>query len=69
MHESTRASGGLLLFWQRPLAIQLRDKDKNFIDVTMGDGTDKVCRFTGFYGEPKWEDKHLPWSCLRDLHQ
>lgn len=69
MHESTRASGGLLLFWQRPLAIQLRDKDKNFIDVTVGDGTDEVWRFTWFYGEPKWEDKHLSWSCLRDLHQ
>ena len=69
VHESNGASGGLLLFWRRPLAIQLRDKDKNFIDVTVGDGTDEVWRFTGFYGEPKWEDKHLSWSCLRDLHQ
>jgi hypothetical protein len=24
-------------------------------------------RFTGFYGEPAWDDKHLSWSCLRDL--
>ena len=69
VHESNGASGGLLLFWRRPVSIQLRDKDKNFIDVTVGDGTDEVWRFTGFYGEPKWEDKHLWWSCLRHLHQ
>ena len=69
VHESTGASGGLLLFWQRPLAIQLRDKDKNFIDVTVGDGTDEVWRFTWFYGEPKWEDKHLSWGYIRSLYK
>ena len=22
----------------------------------------------GFYGEPRWQDKHLTWQCLRDLN-
>lgn len=26
-------------------------------------------RFTGFYGEPHWEDKHLSWEALRNSYQ
>lgn len=68
VQESNGASGGLLLFWRNPATIQFRDKSKNFIDVIVGDGTNELWRFTGFYGEPKWEEKHLSLACLRDLH-
>ena len=68
VQESVGASGGLLLFWCSPVVIHIRDKSKNFIDVTVGTGPDETWRFTGFYGEPKWEDKQLSWGYLRTLH-
>jgi hypothetical protein len=67
--ESVGASGGLILYWRNPFVIQVRDKTKNFIDVVVGESTDEAWRFTGFYGEPEWEDKHLSWGYIRNLYQ
>ena len=36
--------------------------------MNVGTGQDNVWRFTGMYGEPRWQDKHLIWQRLRDLH-
>lgn len=49
-------SGGLHLFWRSPVVMQLKGKTKNFIDVSVGSGSDDEWRFTGFYGEPRWEE-------------
>lgn len=68
VYESDGASGGLLLTWRSPVVIETLNIEKNFIDAVVGGATDEKWRLTGFYGEPKWEDKHLSWSYLRDLH-
>lgn len=67
--ESVGASGGLILFWRNPVVIHIKDKTKNFVDATVGAPTDVKWRLTGFYGEPRWEDKHFSWGYLCDLFQ
>ena len=57
--ESDGRSGGLLLLWKKDVKISLRFKGRNFIDVNVEHGLDYVWRFTGLYGEPRWQDKHL----------
>jgi hypothetical protein len=61
-------SGGMLLFWKKEMQITLCHKCKNYIDAKIGCGLENVWSFTGLYGEPRWQDKHLTWQCLRDLH-
>jgi hypothetical protein len=65
--RSEGRSGGLILFWKE-VGVELRFKCKNYIDVTIGRGLENIWRLTGVYGEPLWEDKHLTWQRLRDLH-
>lgn len=48
--------------------VSLRYKTENFIDVSIGNEHEAVWRFTGMYGEPRWQNKHLTWQRLRDLH-
>ena len=57
--RSDGSSGGLLLLWKKEVVVSLRDKAKNYIDVYIGNSQQDVWRFTGFYGEPRWQDKHL----------
>jgi hypothetical protein len=59
--------GGLLLLWKKEVVVTLRYKSENYIDVFIGVGQENIWRFTGFYGEPSWENKHLSWDRLRDL--
>uniref|UniRef100_A0A8R7V6I8 Exo_endo_phos domain-containing protein n=1 Tax=Triticum urartu TaxID=4572 RepID=A0A8R7V6I8_TRIUA len=54
-------------FWKKEVSVSLRDKNKNLIDVLIGNGANNIWRFTGLYGEPKWADKHLTWQRLREL--
>ena len=35
----------------------------------VGGPSEEQWRLTGFYGEPKWEHKHLSWGYLCGLHQ
>ena len=63
-HESDGRSGGLILMWKKEIKIVPKDITANFIDVVI-EGVNEW-RLTCFYGEPKWEDKHLSWSYLRD---
>jgi hypothetical protein len=61
-------SGGLVLFSKKEVAVELRFKCDNYIDVNIGRGVENVWRFNGMYGEPRWENKHLTWQTIRDLH-
>jgi hypothetical protein len=60
-------SGGLIIFWKKEVVLSVRDKTENFIYVFIGAGQDNIWRFTGMYGEPRWENKHLTWQRLREL--
>lgn len=66
--ESAGASGGLVLYWKNSVVIEVLAKSKNFIDVKVGTNVDEAWHLTGYYGEPKWEDKHLSWGYIKDLH-
>ena len=33
----------------------------------VGSGAENLWRLTGFYGEPRWKDKHKSWEILREL--
>jgi hypothetical protein len=66
--RSDGRSGGLLLLWKKEIHISLLYKSSNYIDVMVGVGAENVWRFTGFYGEPRWQDKQLTWQYFRDLH-
>ena len=64
--RSDGRSGGLVLFWKKEVMVTLRYKMHNYIDAYVGDSQANVWRFTGLYGEPRWQDKHLTWQTLRD---
>jgi hypothetical protein len=66
VHESDGQSGGLLMFWCTETKIKVQSVTKNFIDVVIEDDTE--WRFTGVYGEPSWNQKHITWDALRNLH-
>jgi hypothetical protein len=53
-------SGGLLLLWKTEFKISLRFKTKNFIDVNVNHSSGFVWRFTGLYGELRWQANPLP---------
>ena len=40
----------------------------NFIDGLVMEGDSVAWRLIGFHGELVWDDKHLSWSYLWDLH-
>jgi hypothetical protein len=65
--ESDGRSRGLVLFWNDENKIISEYISPNCIDVVFETANDILWRFTGFYGEPSWEDRHISWSCLRDL--
>jgi hypothetical protein len=61
-------SGGLAVFWKKEINFHLRDVSRFYIDgdVTESDGF--VWRFTGFYGEPRTDQKELSWKALQTLN-
>jgi hypothetical protein len=59
--------GGLLLLWKKDVVVSLLHKSENYIDVFIGVDQESIWRFTGFYGEPSWDKKHLSWDRLRQL--
>ena len=65
--ESDGRSGGLPLFYHRDLNITSSEVNANFIDIFIDEDSDSGWRFTGFYGEPCGERKHLSWDYIRGL--
>jgi hypothetical protein len=68
VNPSTNRSGGVLMFWKREITIQQIFSHPNYLNVKVMEGPDKVWRLTGMYGEPWWEDRHLSWDRIRNLH-
>lgn len=66
--RSDGRSGGLLLLWKKEITVSLRHKTNSYIDVFVGERQSSVWRFTGFYGEPRWQDKYKSWERLSELH-
>jgi hypothetical protein len=68
VNPSTNRSGGVMLLWRRGINIQQIFSSPNYIDVSIHESPSKIWRLTGFYGEPRWEDKYKTWDRIRDLH-
>jgi hypothetical protein len=66
VHDSDGRSGGLILMWKKEIKIVCRRVENFFIDVLVKGEQD--WRFTGFYGEPSWENKYKSWEYIRELH-
>jgi hypothetical protein len=66
VQRSDGRKGGVILFWKREVNVQLLFSAPTFIDVKVIE-SDKQWRFTGIYGEFRWQDKHLTWQRMRGL--
>ena len=60
--------GGLLLFWKKEVEVVQLELNPMFIDIKIKCGS-LLWRFTGMYGDFRWEDKHKTWDRMRRLHQ
>jgi hypothetical protein len=56
------------MFFQKDLNVTSQEVNANFIDIYVNEGGENAWRFTGFYGEPSGERKHLSWDYMRSLH-
>lgn len=69
--SSEGLSGGIGLFWTTEVLLNLIHFSKSHTDVTgrRKDGDTPVWRLTGFYGEPRPEDRHITWRLIRSLRE
>ena len=66
--SSDDLSGGIGLFWKAEVIVELKSYNSNHIDVLVQPRSGGVkWRFTGFYGEPRRENRHTSWTLLRRL--
>jgi len=60
--------GGLAIFCSKEINLQLRGISHFYIDTDVVEPDGFICWFTGFYGEPKSDQKDLSWKALRTLN-
>ena len=65
--DSDGLSGGVGLFWTSDVVVDLQNYSLSHIDVKVTKGC-KSWRFTGFYGEPRTEQRHQSWRFMRTLN-
>lgn len=66
--SSAGFSGGLALFWDDQMCIEVKELDERYIDVYVRASPNNVqWRLTCVYGEPRVENRHLMWDKLRSL--
>ncbi|KAE8808833.1 hypothetical protein D1007_14579 [Hordeum vulgare] len=61
--NSDGLSGGLGPFWSKEVNVTLQNYSTSHIDVGVRQG-DKFWRFTGFYVEPRVENRHHSWRFM-----
>lgn len=66
--DSEGKGGGVVVFWRRGLNVELRNFSRFHMDLEIKEEDGFKWRFTGMYGEPRTEKKHLTWKLLRILH-
>jgi hypothetical protein len=67
--DSVGRSGGLALFWNDSLSVEIQNFSRRHINAIVGaDGRNQLWKFTGFYGNSKpWKRKE-GWDILRHLN-
>ena len=63
--------GGLALLWTHEVCVKLQSYNKLHIDVAVLDplSDEEKWHFTGFYGEPRRENRWRSWALLQHLKQ
>jgi hypothetical protein len=60
--------GGLVLYWQEGITVDLLSFSKRHIDVHISGGPyDGMWRCTIVYEEPKMSDRHHMWTLIQQL--
>ena len=59
-------SGGLALWWRDHVQVTVRPWCQYYIDAEV-ECEGKICRITGFYGEPQTELQKKSWDAIRYL--
>lgn len=68
--SSNGNSGGLALYWDDSLFVEVQDTSDRYIDAHVRvSPEDPLWRLTCVYGEPKAENRHHMWSKLQELKQ
>lgn len=65
--DSVGNSGGLCLFWKDNIDFKLESYSRNHIIGQIQNINMISWTFCGFYGHPKFSEKHLSWNLLRTL--
>lgn len=66
--DSCGRSGGVALLWRKEIMVDLRSMSVHHIDVWVREGLGDVeWRFTGFYGWPEIQNRHLSWKLMEEL--
>ncbi|CAH9113540.1 unnamed protein product [Cuscuta epithymum] len=65
--DSGGVGGGLALFWKTKNSAKLLSYSKNHVDIEVNISGTSPWRFTGFYGFPERNRRHLSWDLLRSL--
>jgi hypothetical protein len=63
--RSDGRSGGVILLWKKEIKVEQIFAAPKYIDVRIIENPQKVWRFIGIYGEPRWEDKYKTWEIER----
>ncbi|KAL0404334.1 UNVERIFIED_CONTAM: hypothetical protein Sradi_2074200 [Sesamum radiatum] len=68
--ESRGKSGGLALFWNKSVDVQLQSFSHYHIDVSVRlSNSEEWWRFSGVYGEPDTSKRTVFWNLLSRLHR
>ncbi|KAL0340133.1 UNVERIFIED_CONTAM: hypothetical protein Sradi_4530100 [Sesamum radiatum] len=66
---SVGKSGGLAVFWDKSVSVQLQNYSQNHIDLSVQiEEGQPYWRFTGIYGEPESSKRISTWHLLHRLH-
>lgn len=60
--------GGYAIFWKDDRQVVLKSYSPGHVDTFVTDPNDNTWRFTGFYGNPVRNQRHLSWDLIRRLH-
>ena len=63
--EQNNRGGGLALYWNNSIKLDVECFSKNHIDTIINKGVGDAWRFTAFYGEPTMHKCHESWDMLR----
>ena len=65
--SSSGRSGGLCVFWNDSIKLEVVGYSKYHIDVLANELVDFPARFTFVYGEAQVNERHLTWDMLRNI--